>query len=84
MVNTVTIEELTRQLSASMRRPGRKTLVLIDRALSYLTPFESGKAMASSPYEKRELLELLDTHRMVLSPYLDTDRVEWNIRSLKS
>ena len=77
----ITIGELTRQLSLSMRKPGRKTLVLIDKALSYLTPFESGKVMASSSYEKRELLELLDTHRMVLAPYLDTDRVEWNLRN---
>ena len=63
-----------------MRKPGRKTLVLIDKALSYLTPFESGKAMVASSFEKRELLELLDTHRVVLAPYLDTDRVEWNLR----
>ena len=81
MVKTITVGELTRQLSVSMRRPGRKTLALIDRALSWLRPFESGKAMVSSPYEKRELLELLDTHRMLLSPYLDTDRVEWNLRN---
>ncbi len=74
------ISTLTLQLSASLKRPGRKTLSLIDKALSYLLPFESVKAQPSSAYEKHELLELLHTHRLLLSPYLDTARVEWNLR----
>ena len=71
---------LTEELNRSMRRPGRKTLALIDKALSYLMPFESAKASVASSFERRELLELVERHRMVLSPYVDIDRVEWNLR----
>ncbi|MDE6742201.1 MAG: hypothetical protein K2J58_07715 [Muribaculaceae bacterium] len=67
-------------LTRSLRRPTGKTLTLIDKALDWLRPFESAKASAVSPYEKRELLELLTTHRMVLAPYIDTDRVESHLR----
>ena len=74
------IAALTEELARSMRRPGRKTLSLIDKALSYLTPFESAKAVVTSIAEKRDLLELVDRHRMVLSPYVDVDRVEWNLK----
>ena len=82
-IETMTgIGVLTEELTRSMRRPGRKTLTLIDKALSYLTPFESAKASVGSSFERRELLELLDRHRMVLSPYVDVDRVEVNLRAL--
>ena len=74
------IGALTEELTRSMRRPGRKTLALIDRALSYLSPFESKKATVASVAEKKDLLELLERHRMVLSPYVDIDRVEWNLK----
>ncbi|MDE5872229.1 MAG: hypothetical protein K2H22_09850, partial [Muribaculaceae bacterium] len=40
-----TLSTLTSELSASLRRPGRKTLSLINKALSYLTPFESPGAI---------------------------------------
>ena len=76
------ISDLTSELTRSMRRPGRRTLALIDRALGYLVPFESAKAGVASPYERRELLELLDTHRMILCPYMDTDKAERNLRRL--
>ena len=79
-IETMTgIGALTEELTRSMRRPGRKTLTLINKALSYLTPFESAKASVASSFERRELLELLDRHRMVLSPYVDVDRVEENL-----
>ncbi len=74
------VEELTLQLSKSLTRPNGKTLRLLDRALSYLTPFESPLAKTASPSERRDLLELLAAHRMPLSPYLDVDRVERNLR----
>ena len=74
------VADLTSQLAHSLKRPSNRTLKLIDRALSYLTPFESPKAFVTSPAEKRELLALLDCHRMTLMPYLDVDRIEWNLR----
>ena len=80
MTTMTTIGALTSQLTASMKKPGARTLTLIDKALSYLTPFESAKASAVSQYEKRELLELLNTHRPLLTPYLDADRIESNLR----
>ncbi len=76
----MTITEVTKQLTASMRKPSGRTLALIDKALGYLTPFESAKANAVSASEKQELLGLLDAHRMTLSPYVDTDRIEANLR----
>ena len=75
-----TISTLTAQLTVSLRKPTRGTLALIDRALSYLIPFESPRARTVSASERSDLLKLLDTHRPVLSPYLDTDRVGWNLR----
>ena len=74
------LRNLTCEISLSLRRPGRRTLTLIDKALSYLTPFESPRATVASSAERRDLLELLDTHRMTLCPYLDIDKVEWNLR----
>ena len=76
------LKELSSQLSESLRHPTRKTLSLINKALSYLTPFESPKATVTSPSEKRDLLNLLTTHRQLLSPYIDTDRIESHILHL--
>lgn len=70
------IPELTAELTRSLRRPTRKTLSLINKALSYLTPFEQPEARTASPSERRDLLELLNTHRMILCPYMDLDRIE--------
>ena len=75
-----TLKNLSAQLTESLRKPGRKTLSLINKALSYLTPFESPKATVASPTERRDLLALLDSHRMVLTPYLDVDLIECNLR----
>ncbi len=74
------ISKLSADLSASLRRPSSRTLRLLDRALSYLTPFESPLARTASPSERRDLLALLATHRAPLSPYLDLDRIERNLR----
>ncbi|MDE6548832.1 MAG: hypothetical protein K2L22_07530 [Muribaculaceae bacterium] len=78
------VAELSAQLSLSLKKPGRKTLTLINKALSYLTPFEVyGKQAfrpAATPAERQDLLALLDSHRMVLTPYLDVDRIESNLR----
>ncbi len=71
--------ELTEQLSRSLRRPNGRTLRLLDRALGYLTPFESPRASVASPSERRDLLALLQVHCTVLSPYIDTDRVRDNL-----
>ncbi|MDE6696182.1 MAG: hypothetical protein K2K25_04830 [Muribaculaceae bacterium] len=76
------VEELTLQLTRSLRRPSSRTLRLIDKALSYLLPFESPRASVTSVAEKQELLTLLNTHRLSLSPYLDLDRIESNLRCL--
>ena len=80
MVNTqvmkMSIRELTYELSESLRKPTRRTLSLINKALSYLTPFESGQAKVASTTERADLLILLNTHRMVLCPYADLDRIE--------
>lgn len=72
--------KLSDELTRSMKRPTRRTLALIDKALAWLRPFESPSAKTTSAYEKRELLEFLAAHRTVLSPYIDTDRIEWNLR----
>ncbi|MDE6637327.1 MAG: hypothetical protein K2K32_03715, partial [Muribaculaceae bacterium] len=76
------VEELTLQLTRSLRRPSSRTLRLIDKALSYLLPFESPLASVTSPSEKKDLLNLLNTHRQLLSPYIDTDRIESHILHL--
>ena len=81
LTTTTTITTLTAQLTASLRKPTRRTLALIDKALSYLTPFESSQARTASATERSELLSLLNTHRMVLSPYLDPDLIETHLRS---
>ncbi len=78
--NMSKVEELSEQLTRSLRKPSRRTLTLLDRALSYLTPFESPLAKTASPSERRALLALLRAHRLPLSPYLDVDRVETNLR----
>ena len=70
------IPELTAELTRSLRRPTRKTLSLINKALSYLTPFESPQATTTSRAERADLLNLLNTHRLILSPYMDLDRIE--------
>ncbi|MBD5420945.1 MAG: hypothetical protein HDR47_06915 [Bacteroides sp.] len=70
------IPELTAELTRSLRRPTRKTLSLINKALSYLTPFEHPEARTASPVERADLLHLLNTHRLILSPYMDLDRIE--------
>ena len=76
------VGELTVELTRSMKRPGRKTLSLIDRALSYLIPFESPLACVASRAERRELLDLIHAHRRILCPYIDVDRVEYNLRAV--
>ena len=74
------IPELTAELTRSLRRPTRKTLSLINKALSYLTPFESAQATTTSRTERAELLAMISTHRWTLCPYLDLDRIESNLR----
>ncbi|MDE6522889.1 MAG: hypothetical protein K2L17_08735 [Muribaculaceae bacterium] len=74
------VADLTSQLSHSIKRPSRRTLRLIDRALSYLTPFESPRASVTSHAERQDLLTLLRTHRDLLSPYLNTLLIESNLR----
>ena len=76
------VGELTVELARSMRRPGRRTLALIDKALSYLTPFESPLACVASRAERKELLDLINAHRRILCPYIDVDRVEYNLRAV--
>ncbi len=73
------VAELTEQLTLSLRRPSNRTLRLIDRALSYLLPFESPKAGVASQAERIDLLTLLRTHRDILSPYLNADRIQTNL-----
>ncbi len=80
-LNPSAIAKLSVELTASLRRPTSRTLRLIDRALSYLTPFESPLAKTASPAERRDLLALLKAHRTPLSPYLDVDKIERNLRS---
>ncbi|MDE5997169.1 MAG: hypothetical protein K2G77_03050, partial [Muribaculaceae bacterium] len=75
------ITKLCGELKLSLKRPTSRTLRLIDRALSYLTPFESPKASVVSPSEKQDLLQLLDTHRDILCPYINIDKIEHNLKS---
>ena len=79
----MSIRELTYELSVSLRKPTRRTLSLINKALSYLIPFESGQAKVASMAERTDLLTLLNTHRMVLCPYADLDRIEWHLQHHK-
>ncbi len=74
------ISKLSADLSASLRRPSSRTLRLLDRALSYLTPFESPLARTASPSERQDLLALLATHRAPLSPSPALGRNGRNLR----
>ena len=76
---TYTVADLTAALSRSLRRPTGRTLSLINKALSYLIPFESPRARTVSQAERQDLLNLLTAHRLVLSPYMDIDRAESNL-----
>ncbi len=80
VLNPSAIAKLTDDLKRSLKRPSSRTLRLIDKALSYLTPFESSLARVTSASEKKDLLDLLNIHRMVLTPYIDTDRIECNLK----
>lgn len=82
VLNPSAIAKLTDDLKRSLKRPSSRTLRLIDKALSYLTPFESPKASVTSTSEKKDLLDLLNIHRMILTPYIDTDLIERNLRHL--
>ena len=75
-----TIPTLTAELTRSLRRPGAKTLCLIDKALSLLIPFESPMASPASIAERADLLDMIATHRWTLCPYIDLDRIESNLR----
>ncbi|MDE6521567.1 MAG: hypothetical protein K2L17_02015 [Muribaculaceae bacterium] len=75
------VADLTSKLSRSIKRPSRRTLQLIDRALSYLTPFESPRASVTSHAERQDLLTLLENHRMSLCPYIDVDKIESNLKA---
>ena len=61
---------LSAALTRSLRRPGPRTLRLIDKALAILTPFESPCALTTSAAERQELLDLLRIHRLTLCPYI--------------
>ena len=71
---------LSAALTRSRRRPGPKTLRLIDKALALLTPFERPLALTTSAAERQELLDLLRIHRLTLCPYINVDRIESNLR----
>ena len=79
-VSVSKVARLTADLSRSLRRPGRRTLALIDKALSYLTPFESPLARTASGAERQELLDLICTHKLIFCPYINVDRIESNLR----
>ncbi len=72
------VSKLTEELSASLSKPTRKTLRLIDRAIYLLLPFENS-SICDSPEDTTALLTLLTTHRLTLSPYLDIARIERNL-----
>ena len=76
----MTIPELTSLLTKSLRKPTTRTLTLIDRALSHLTPFESAQARTASASERAELLDMISAHRLTLCPYIDLDRIESHLR----
>ena len=71
---------LSAALTRSLRRPGPRTLRLIDKALALLTPFESPLALTTSAAERQKLLDLISTHRLTLCPYINVDRIESNLR----
>ncbi len=73
------VSELTAQLTRSLRRPTSRSLRLLDRALSYLSPCESPNATVTSPAERQDLLTRLNIHRDLPTPYLDNDRIESNL-----
>ena len=74
------LQTLSAALTNSLRRPGPRTLRLIDKALALLTPFESPLALTTSAAERQELLDLIRTHRLTLCPYINVDRIESNLR----
>ena len=74
------LQNLSAALTHSLRRPGPRTLRLIDKALALLTPFESPLALTTSAAERQELLDLLRTHRLTFCPYINVDRIESNLR----
>ena len=74
------LQTLSAALTRSLRRPGPRTLRLIDKALALLTPFESPLALTTSAAERQELLDLLRTHRLIFCPYINVDRIESNLR----
>ena len=76
----VSLQTLSAALTHSLRRPGPKTLRLIDKALALLTPFESPRALTTSAAERQELLDLIRTHRLTFCPYINVDRIESNLR----
>ena len=76
----VSLQNLSAALTNSLRRPGPRTLRLIDKALALLTPFESPLALTTSAAERQELLDLLRTHRLTFCPYINVDRIESNLR----
>ena len=76
----VPLQTLSAALTRSLRRPGPRTLRLIDKALALLTPFESPLALTTSAAERQELLDLLRTHRLTFCPYINVDRIESNLR----
>ncbi len=78
VLNPSAIAKLTDDLKRSLKRPSSRTLRLIDKALSYLTPFESSLARVTSASEKKDLLDLLHRHPMVLTPYIGTDGIQSN------
>ncbi len=78
------ISTLTADLTRSTKRPNSRTLRLLDKALNLLHPFESPKAEVTSPSERQDLLSLLSIHRDILSPYINLDKVESNLRHTKA
>ncbi len=90
----MTIDQLTLQLTASLRRPTSRTLTLIEKAIRLLSPYEqaprahtakptlrpSADTAQSADTSTTALLHLLTTHRIALTPYLDTHRIESNLR----
>ncbi len=90
--------DLSSQLTASLRKPGPRTLRLLEKAICLLSPYESWNAgfpagdtaRSANPAKPKlrpsadtstaALLTLLTTHRQILTPYLDTARIERNLR----
>ncbi|MDE7097263.1 MAG: hypothetical protein K2O47_07215 [Muribaculaceae bacterium] len=82
------VSRLNYDLSASLRRPTRRTLSLIDKAIALLMPFENSCKVSKGHHsfdpgtDGADLLSLLATHRQALSPYLDISRIESNLKAL--